>query len=138
MQINELEQQLQTFPLDEPVDIDGESVYLRVFQDGAELGVHFLEVPTERQLEDALQLGFQSALEFDAGWALSDDGSILLLTQWLPDVSGWTDVPQAVEQLLDQVELLRSLVTISNTRTEDSASRDERRFRSKLMRGSNE
>lgn len=132
---DELESRLQTFALGEPVSIDGESVYLRIDQDGAELGAYFLESPTGRQLQDALQLGFQSALEFDAGWALSDDGSVLLLTQSLPDVQGWADVPEALERLLSQIELLRTLFNMKSARTGDGASRDERRFRSKLMKG---
>jgi hypothetical protein len=135
MQSDELEPQLHDFPLDEPVSIDGESVYLRVHQDGAELGAHFLESVTERQLQDALQLGFQSALEFDAGWALSDDGASLMLTQWLPGVRDWPEVSDPLERLLNQVELLRTLVTITGTRPEQGASRDERRFRSKLNKG---
>lgn len=134
MQITDLEHQLQGFPLDEPVNLDGESVYLRVDQDGAELGAHFLAAITERQLADALQVGFQSALEFDAGWALSDDGSALLLTQWLPDVRGWAEVPDALEQLLNQVELLRTLVTITTSGPDHATGREERLIRSMLMR----
>lgn len=126
---DELEQRLQTFALDEPVSIHGESVYLRLEQDGAELGAYFLEAPTDRQLHDALQLGFQSALEFDAGWALSDDGNALLLTQWLPQVQGWAEVPEALELLLSQIELLRTLFNMAGDRTDVSASRDQRRFR---------
>lgn len=135
MQSIELEQWLQTLPLDEPVSIDGESVYLKVDQAGAELGVHFMEQVTEQQLQGALQQGFQNALEFDAGWALSIDGTVLLLTQWLPGVSEWTEVPDALEQLLNQVELQRALEAITAVKTESIQSRDERSMRSKLMRG---
>lgn len=135
MQIVELERTLKTFPLDEPVSIDGESVYLRVDLDGAELGVHFLESVTDQQLQDVLQLGFQSAMEFDAGWALSSDGNTLLLTQWLPGARDWTQVSEALEQLLNQVEVLRTLEVITSTKTEHNSSRDEQRVRSKLMKG---
>jgi hypothetical protein len=135
MQIVELERKLQTFPLDEPVSIDGESVYLKVDLDGAELGVHFLESVTDQQLQDVLQLGFQNAMEFDAGWALSSDGSTLLLTQWLPGVRDWTQASEALEQLLNQVEVLRTLEVITSTKTEHNSSRDEQRVRSKLMKG---
>ena len=135
MQIVELERKLQAFPLDEPVSIDGESVYLKVDLDGAELGVHFLESVTDQQLQDVLQLGFQNAMEFDAGWALSSDGSTLLLTQWLPGVRDWTQASEALEQLLNQVEVLRTLEVITSTKTEHNSSRDEQRVRSKLMKG---
>ncbi|MTV41099.1 hypothetical protein [Duganella radicis] len=137
MQIDELERQLQGFPLEEPVSIDGESVYLRVGRDGAELGAVFLEEMNERQLQEALQLGFQSALEFDAGWALSDDGASLLLTQWLPDARDWTAAPEALERLLNQVELLRALAASApaeDSREHDAGGREEQRMRSKLMR----
>ena len=135
MQIVELERKLQAFPLDEQVSIDGESVYLKVDLDGAELGVHFLESVTDQQLQDVLQLGFQNAMEFDAGWALSSDGSTLLLTQWLPGVRDWTQASEALEQLLNQVEVLRTLEVITSTKTEHNSSRDEQRVRSKVMKG---
>jgi len=135
MQSDERDPQPHDFPLNEAVAIDGESVYLRVHRDGAELGAHFLAPVSERELQEALQLGFQSALEFDAGWALSDDGDTLLLTQWLPGVQDWTEVPDALELLLNQVELLRTMVTLTGTRPEHGASRDERRFRSMMIKG---
>lgn len=133
MQIVELERQLQSFPLDQPVRIEDESVYLKVDRDGAELGIHFLESVSDQQLQEALQLGFQNALEFDAGWAISDDGSILLLTQWLPGVSSWMEATEALEQLLNQVELLRTLESITSAKAEHSPNRHEQHIRSKLM-----
>jgi hypothetical protein len=133
MQSVELENWLQSLPLDEPVEIDGESVYLRVEQSGAELGVHFLEPFTEEQLQGVLQHGFQNATEFDAGWALSLDGTTLLLTQWLPAVSSWTEVPEALEQLLNQVELQRSQEAVT-TRSENNPTGIEQNLRSQLMR----
>lgn len=135
MHTEDREQQLQGLPLDEPVAVDGETVYLRLYQDGAELGAQFLEAANGRQLQDAVQLGFQSALAFDAGWGLSDDGETLLLTRWLPGAQGWADAAEALEQLLAQVELLRTLVAVVSVRPEHGASRDERLIRSKLMRG---
>lgn len=133
MRIDDLAQP-QGLALDAPVSIDGESVYLRLHQDGAELGAHFLEAVTGRQLQDAMQLGFQSALEYDAGWALSDDGGTLLLTRWLPDAQGWADAQEALAQLLEQVELLRTVTTIATTKPDHGSSREERLIRSKLMR----
>lgn len=135
MDIIEVEKWLEALPLNEPVNIDGESVYLKVGEDGAELGVHFMDEVTDQQILDALQQGFQNALEFNAGWALSSDGSTLLLSQWLPGVSGWVDVSETLEQLLNQVELLRTMevISISHVKTKDIPSRDEQRFRSILM-----
>jgi hypothetical protein len=132
MQNDDFEQQLLAFPLDEPVAIDGQSAYLRVDPDGAELAVLFLDTASGRQLQDALQLGFQSALEFDAGWAMTADGSSLLLSRWLPGAEGWADAAEALDQLLNQVELLRSLVTITGG-SDHSLRRDERFIRSKIM-----
>lgn len=133
MRIDDLAQP-RGLPLDEPVGIDGETVYLRLHQDGAELGAHFQEAGGGRQLEDAMQLGFQSALEFDAGWALSDDGAVLLLTRWLPDARGWADAQEALAQLLDQLELLRTVAAIATAKPDHGSSREERLIRSKLMR----
>ena len=133
MDIIEVEKWLEALPLNEPVNIDGESVYLKVSEDGAELGVHFMEEVTDQQIQDALQQGFQNALEFNAGWSLSSDGSILLLSQWLPGVGGWMEVAETLEQLLNQVEQLRMMEVISNVKTENIPSRDEQRFRSRLM-----
>lgn len=131
MQNDDFEQQLQGLALDEPVTIDGQSLFLRVDPDGAELGLQLLESASARQLQDALQLGFQSALEFDAGWALAADGDALLLTQWLPGAQDWGDAAEALEALLNQAELLRSLVSI--TGADQSVRRDERAIRSKIM-----
>jgi hypothetical protein len=134
MQSAELEHWLQSLPLGEPVDIDGECVYLRVEQSGAELGVQYLGQVTEVQLQRALQQGFQNATEFDAGWALSLDGATLLLTQWLPNVSSWTEVSEALEQLLNQVELQRSLEGATPVRRANNPDSHEQSIRSKLMR----
>lgn len=133
MQTDDIEQQLDQLPLDEPVTVDGHSVYLRAGPDGAELGLLLLESPSERQVQDAVQLGFQSALEFEAGWALAGDGSGLLLTRWLPGAAGWTDAADALEQLLRQAELLRSLVTMAASAPEHGGSREEQRIRSKIV-----
>jgi hypothetical protein len=134
MQSGELEVWLQSLPLNEPVDIDGELVYLKVEESGAELGVQFMEQVTSEQLQAAMQAGFQNALEFDAGWSLSIDGTTLLLTQWLPDVSGWAEVPEALEQLLNQIELLRSQEAIAAVKSVNTSASIEQRIRSKLTR----
>ncbi|HVK93294.1 MAG TPA: hypothetical protein VM571_01045 [Noviherbaspirillum sp.] len=135
MQISELEQWLQGLPLDEPVDIDGESVYLRVEVGGAELGARFIDAVTGQQLQEAMKQGFQSAMEFDAGWGLSTDGGTLLLTQWLPGVSSWTEVPEQLEKLLNQVSVLRAVISPVKVKLDDMPNRDEQRGRSKLMGG---
>lgn len=133
MQISELDEWLQGLPIDEPVEIDGESVYLKTSADGAELGVVYFDEVTGEQINDALRRGFQMAMEFDAGWALSADGSKLLLTQWLPGVSQWTEVPDALELLLNQVAAMRAAEGAPKDVMEKYSSRDERRIRSKLF-----
>ena len=135
MQNLELESQLLALPLDEPVEIDGESVYLRVDRDGAELGVQVLHDATGEQLDEALRLGFQLALECEAGWALAPDGDTLLLTQWLPGAAGWTEAAEPLERLLNLVEQLRLLDPFAVGASRPPASRDEQRMRSRLLEG---
>jgi len=135
MLISELDEWLQSLPLGEPVDIDGESVYLKPDGDGAELGVEFLEEASEEQIQDALQKGFQMAMEFDAGWALAPDGGKLLLAQWLPRVTDWTEAADALELLLNQVAMLRAMEAEPREEVTETMSRDERRIRSKLFGG---
>lgn len=98
---------LRELPIDTPVDIDGVTVWLNVRRDGAELGARLLESFTEPQLQDVLRYGFQSALEFDAGFALSADGASLNLSQWLPGVRDWVEAMEPLEKLLNQVDGLQ-------------------------------
>lgn len=137
MLISELDEWLGSLPIDEPVNIDGETVYLKLDGDGAELGVEFLEGASEEQIRSALQRGFQMAMEFDAGWAMPPGGGTLLLTQWLPGVTDWTEAADALELLLNQVAALRAAETETVNRVEavDGMSREERRIRSKLLGG---
>lgn len=133
MQLDELDQWLQELPLEEPVHIDGELVYLHVTPTGAELGATFLEGATDQQIRDALKQGFQNAIEFDAGWGISADGNTLLLTQWLPGVSSWAEVPEPLERLLNQVAVMRPAVQPATIKPAGIPSRDEQRARSRLM-----
>ncbi|MET3133295.1 hypothetical protein AAKU55_003585 [Oxalobacteraceae bacterium GrIS 1.11] len=102
----ELAQWLPTQLLDTPVRMAGESVYLRVRADGAELGAYLWHDATPQQLEDALKQGFSSALEFDAGLAL--DGRGVVLSLWLPSARGWQDAADALENLLNQLARWRA------------------------------
>ncbi|OGB25909.1 MAG: hypothetical protein A3I66_12070 [Burkholderiales bacterium RIFCSPLOWO2_02_FULL_57_36] len=99
----ELAQWLQTQPLDEPVIIDGESVYLRIHPDGAELGAYLTHSYTPDQLQRALQQGFSSAIDFDAGLGQTSDGNSLVLTQWLHHVRDWSQAAMPLENLLNQL-----------------------------------
>ncbi len=105
---DDIAQWLQAQPLDEPVEIDGEFIYLAPQQDGAELGAVLTHGYAPAQLQDALRLGFQSALQFDAGLGRSADGRDLVLTQWLPQVGGWLDAAEPLEQLLNQLGMWRA------------------------------
>lgn len=91
-----------------PLAIDGESVYLRLADGGAELGVHLWPGATVAQLQDALKHGFASAIEYDAGLGLAPDGQGVVLSQWLPAVHGWDEAAVALEQLLNQVASWRA------------------------------
>ncbi|MCH8621988.1 hypothetical protein [Undibacterium sp. TS12] len=92
---------LDELATDELVRIDGYSVYLRLYPDGAELGLHLQDDVNLAQISQAMQAGFSHALDHAAGLALTEDGNILLLSQWLPAVSGWLQASAALESLLD-------------------------------------
>ncbi|MDB5772255.1 MAG: hypothetical protein JWM42_2629 [Burkholderia sp.] len=131
---DEVEQWLQTLPLNETVNVEGEFFFLNIHPEGAELGVNFLRSYTQEQLEEALRLGFWSALEFDAGFSVAEDEELLLLAQWLPDVNSWADAYVPFENLLNQVQALRE--TLSTQKPMNSESNwDEQRVRMKLTGG---
>jgi len=103
----QLEHWLDSLPLDQPIEVDGESASLELHPDGALLSLSLGESATGAQIADALHTGFQSALEFDAGLALNDEGA-LMLTQWLPAASCWRDAAEALEGLLNQAAMWRA------------------------------
>lgn len=131
------EQWLSALPLDELVDIDGESVFLRVQPDGAELGVRLLGRATDANLADALRTSFQGALEFDAGLGWEQEGGALVLTQWLAGVASWSEVPEALENILNQASLWRAAMAPAAARRDHNHStrRAEERFRKLLFEG---
>lgn len=124
---SDLQAWLNAQPLDTPVEINGESVYLNVGANGAELGAILLHDYTPGQLREALLQGFSSAIDFDAGLGLSADGNSLTLTQWLPNVYSWRQAADALEHLLNQLSVWRAAlepaatraVVTTRTRTED-------------------
>lgn len=127
---DDIEQWLRTQPLDEPVEIDGESVYLKVHADGAELGAYLISSYTQAQLQDALRQGFLSATRFDAGLGQSSDGNSLVLTQWLPQVSTWFDAAEPLENLLNQLSMWRAALNPPKAKLpENVAFRNEQRLR---------
>lgn len=101
---------LQAQPLDTPVAIDGESVYLKTYPDGAELGAHLMSAYTHTQLQRAMQQGFSSAINYDAGLGKSADGNSLVLTQWLRNVEHWSQVAKPLENLLNQLAPWRAAI----------------------------
>lgn len=104
----ETENWLSGLPVNSPVNIDGILVWLNVQRDGAELGAQLIHPCSEIELQDALRYGFENALLFDAGFALSGDGKSLNLLQWLPGVRKWTEAFEPLEKLLNQVESLQA------------------------------
>jgi hypothetical protein len=126
---NDLDEWLQSLPLDEAVTIDEELVYLRVRENGAELGGYFLHSCTEEQLQAALKMGFESALEFGAGWSISTEEDALLLTQWLPQVSTWAEAAEPLENRLNQIGALRAALTPAKPKYDDIQHRNEQRVR---------
>lgn len=101
---------LQTLPVGTPVAIDGVEIWLKTFPVGAELGAYLLHDFSEAELQDALRQGFRVAIEFDAGFGLSMDGRSLCLSQWLPGVGRWIEAAEALEKLLNQMEMLRNSI----------------------------
>ena len=132
---DEIEQWLLELPLDVPIDIDGESVYLKVHSDGAELGAYLVHSYSSAQLQDALKQGFQSALQFDAGLGRTPDGRSLVLTQWLPDVRYWFEAAEPLERLLNQLSMWRTALASGKVQqTNTLETRNEQRLRM-LLRG---
>lgn len=127
---DEISQWLSEQPLDQPTDIDGEEVYLRVQKTGAELGLYLVRDYTPDQLEKVLKQGFNSSLKYSAGLGVSPDNHALVLSQWLPGVASWVEAAQPLEQLLNQAEILRTgLETVKSGRSNLAADRNERRLR---------
>ena len=128
MQSQQIEQWLDALPLDEPVDVDGETVLLALQPGGATLGAQLSRAATGVQLADAMRTGFQSALEFEAGLSLGDDGS-LMLTQWLPGAESWRDAGDALEGLLNQVAMWRAAMAPGASTPAAESRRDADRIR---------
>lgn len=129
----EWEEWLQAQPLGELVEVDGESVYLQPYGGGTELGAVLIHSCTPGQIRDALQQGFASAMHYGAGLALSADGEKLLLTQWLPYVSGWAQAADSLEALLNQLEAWRAeLVPPRPEQLPEMSVRTEARLRGML------
>ena len=133
---SDLERWLDSLPLDETVEIDGESVYLKIHATGAELGVCLFRACTQAQIQDALRIGFARAVSHEAGLGLSADGKDLLLTQWLPQVKRWTQAAQALESLLNQTATWRTaLAPRTAIESAGAVDRHERRLRTLLAGG---
>lgn len=129
---HDLMQWLVAQRLEVPVEVDGETLYLKQHSTGAELVGTLLHAPTQEQLVRAMQQGFTNALEFDAGLGLASDGNSLTLMQWLPGVRSWSEAVFALENLLNQLASWRAaiappaLVRVANTKTTE---RSEQRLR---------
>jgi hypothetical protein len=135
----ELEEWLRSQPLTKPVSVGGETVYLNVGDNGAELVCVFLPSFDKDQLEAALKTGFESALEFEAGWSIESEEGALLLSRWLPSVTDWVHAAHALENLLDQVGALRSMMTptepeaVKHELPKERWLPDEARMKSRLL-----
>jgi hypothetical protein len=129
--------ELEQESLDADIEIDGKHVYLKRHSSGSELGVYLLEDYTGEQLRAALQQGFASAMQFDAGLSTSEDGNALLLTQWLPGVSSWAEVAIPLEKLLNQLETWRTVLAMPEDKRAflNAPDRNAERFRMLLSKG---
>lgn len=104
---DEIQELLSGLPLNTVVEFGDDRIYLNVYGNGAELGVRLTEGTTYEEMRTALQNGFASAMEFDAGVAYMPDGSGLALMRWLPEVRSWISAYTALEVLLNQLETWR-------------------------------
>lgn len=123
---------LRVQPFDAPVIIDGETVLLKRHAAGAELIAYLVQGATQQQVMRAMEQGFANALEFDAGLGLAPDGNSLLLTQWLPHVSTWTEAARPLEHLLNQLTNWRTALAPPETvrvTTKTITNRNEQRLR---------
>jgi hypothetical protein len=119
---------LADLPADAPLVLDGESAYLLVADDGAELGGVLLRAASDAQLDEAACCGFQGARSFEAGLALRDDGA-LVLSRWLPGAASWVDAAAALEQLFNQLAMWRAALAPPRSRPDLAADHSERRIR---------
>lgn len=102
---------LETLPLNRPVEFEGEMVSLNTRSGGAELTVRLMESKSSGQLQEVLQLGFSSALHFDAGLACGPDNRTVFLSKWLSNVYSWPEAADALERILDQTAAWRAWLT---------------------------
>jgi hypothetical protein len=132
---DQLARWLRAQPLGARVAIDGESVWLRPGEGGAELAACLWPDPSGEQLQAALRHGFASALDFEAGLGLCADG--LVLSCWLPACGGWREAAPALEQLLDQLAAWRAVLAAPREKARPAAglagsARHEQRMRQLL------
>ncbi|PFH10300.1 hypothetical protein BCF11_2718 [Collimonas sp. PA-H2] len=133
MSDEQLQAWLAQLPLGQVLDIDGESIYLKLHGDGAELGALLLPAPTPLQVRNALQAGFSNARLYGAGLAYQRNENKLMLMQWLPGVSAWQDAADPLEQLLDQLAGWRAAGVSQNAAPAAvGINPDERRVRMQL------
>lgn len=131
---------LLDLPVNEAVNVDGIQIRLQISDSGAvlsaELGIELTAESTQRCLE----LGFSNALEFDAGLAMNAARRHLLLTRWLPDVTAWSDAENALESLLNQVDVFHAVLQKSNVKKSEMPARglsrqeEEKRLRARFLR----
>jgi hypothetical protein len=131
---------LSELPTSQWVDIDGMAVRLQLEVGGAVLSA---ELPAALTIESTmrhLELGFSNALEFNAGLAIDPEGRRLMLTQWLAGITNWPDAESALESLLNQVDVCRTVcppsvsVGVKQASRESLRQREERRLRAQLSR----
>ena len=123
---------LRVQPFDAPVMIDGETVRLKKYAAGAELIAYLIQGATQQQVTRAMEQGFANALEFDAGLGLAPDSNNLILTQWLPHVSTWTEAARPLEHLLNQLTSWRAALAppeAARVTTKTITNRNEQRLR---------
>jgi hypothetical protein len=132
---DETEQWLRALSLDEPAEIDGERIYLKVGQGGAELGGYLFRAYTRVQLQQALRQGFRSAMKFDAGLGVTTDGSDLVLTQWLVNASSWLDAAEPMEKLLNQLSTWRAALEPAKPAVMDTAAKRHEQSLRMLFKG---
>lgn len=130
---NDVESWLEKLPVGKPVTVEGEPVFLRVGENGTELGVILFTAPTDAQLIDVSRIGFQSAMQYSAGLGIWEEEDAVVLSRWLPHVTSWPEAAEPLEELLDQAALWRSALDRNTPKANTpELSANERRIRAMI------
>ena len=128
--------ELAELPVNRMVQFVEASVCLNLRAGGAVLSVTLQENFSADSLRRSLDSGFASALLYEAGVAVDARQNLLQLVQWLPTTKSWLEAATALEAMLNQRDLYRSMTGSADAVPMQRlrGSRDEYRLRASLAR----